>query len=195
MKKYAFIVSFLVLLIVSARALNAQNVAVKTNVLYGATTTPNLSVEMALGIKTTLDLQGTYNPFIFHDNKKLRHWSVQPELRFWLCEKFTGGFFGLHAHHGVFNVGGIRLPLEIYPGLKDHRYQGHATGGGFSYGHQWYLGPRWNIEAQFGFGYTYVDFDRYECHKCGEQLGSGHKHYFGPTKMGISLIYLFKSKK
>lgn len=91
MKKYAFIVSFLVLLIVSTGAVHAQNVAVKTNLLYGATTTPNLSVEMALGIKTTLDLQGTYNPFTFHDNKKLRHWSVQPELRFWLCEKFTGG--------------------------------------------------------------------------------------------------------
>ncbi len=194
MKKNIFIL-FVLFLCLTTSELVAQHVAVKTNLVYWGTTTPNLSIETALGIKTTLDLQGTYNPFTFHDNKKLRHWSVQPEVRFWLCEKFVGGFFGLHAHHGVFNVGGIKLPLEIYPGLEHHRYQGHATGAGFSYGHQWYLGAHWNLEAQFGFGYTYADFDRYECHKCGEHLGRGHKHYFGPTKMGVSLVYLFKSKK
>ncbi|MCD7936479.1 MAG: DUF3575 domain-containing protein [Tannerellaceae bacterium] len=193
MKNYTLIL-FLLLFAIPI-GMKAQEVGIRTNLLYWGTTTPNLSVETALGKKITLEVTGGYNPFTFHDNKKLRHWLVQPELRLWTCEKFVGSFFGFHAHYGEYNVGGIKLPLEIFRGLENHRYQGYAVGGGFSYGYQWYLGPHWNIEAQFGFGYTYTEFDRYECHKCGEHLGKGHKHYFGPTRIGVSLVYLFKSKK
>lgn len=41
---------------------NAQDFAVKTNVLYWATTTPNLGFEVGLGEKTSLELIGGYNP-------------------------------------------------------------------------------------------------------------------------------------
>lgn len=152
-------------------------------------------MEVALGPKSTIDLQGTYNPFSFKDNKKLKHWSVQPEYRLWNCEKFVGSFFGFHAHYAYYNVGGIKLPMDIFSSLRNYRYQGYAVGGGFSYGYQWFLGPHWNLEAEFGFGYTYAHFDKYNCHKCGDFLGKGHKHYFGPTKIGVSIVYLIKSKK
>ena len=39
----------------------AQNVALKTNLLYWATTTPNLSAEFGLGKRTSLELTGAYN--------------------------------------------------------------------------------------------------------------------------------------
>lgn len=41
----------------------AQDVAVKTNLLYWATTTPNLGMEIGLGKQTTLDIVGGYNPW------------------------------------------------------------------------------------------------------------------------------------
>lgn len=44
-------------------AISAQHVALKNNLLYDATTTPNLALEIGLGKKTTLDLYGGYNPF------------------------------------------------------------------------------------------------------------------------------------
>ncbi len=192
MRKY---VVGLILLSLIPIELTAQNVGVKTNLLYWGSTTPNISVETALGMKTTLEITGGYNPFEFSDNKKVKHWLVQPEFRLWTCEKYVGSFFGVHAHYSEYNVGGWNLPLDIFPGLTNQRYQGYAVGGGFSYGYQWYLGPHWNIEAQFGFGYTYTEYDTYECHQCGEFLGRSHKHYFGPTRMGVSIVYLFKSKK
>jgi len=37
---------------------------------------------------------------------------VQPELRYWLCEKFNGHFFGVHLHGGIFNVGALSLPFD-----------------------------------------------------------------------------------
>ena len=47
----------------------AQEVAVKTNLLYDATTTFNLGAEFCLAPKWTLDLSANYNPFTFSDNK------------------------------------------------------------------------------------------------------------------------------
>lgn len=176
---------------------HAQQVALKTNLLYLGTTTPNLSAEIALGKKTTLDIQGSYNPFRFgskETNRKIQHWLVMPELRRWVYENFEGHFFGFHGFYGRYNAGNIDLPLDIFSGLKDSRYEGYGVGAGFSYGYQWYLSPHWNMEAQFGFGYSYLNYERYECHNCGELLEKTHKHYFGPTKIGVSIIYLFTSK-
>lgn len=72
----------------------AQDIAVKTNLLYWATSTPNIGFEFGLGKRTTLDLVGGYNPWTLNkdDNKKIKHWMVMPEFRYWLCERFNGHF-------------------------------------------------------------------------------------------------------
>ena len=41
----------------------AQDIAVKTNLLYWATSTPNIGFEFGLGKRTTLDLVGGYNRY------------------------------------------------------------------------------------------------------------------------------------
>lgn len=170
---------------------SAQKAAVKTNLLYWATTTPNLALEFGLGKRTTLEVGGTYNPFTFKDNAKFKHWMVQPEFRLWNCQRFNRGFWGIHLMGGEFNVGNIDLPFKLIPALKTHRYEGWAVGGGVSYGYDWYLSPRWNMEATIGVGYLYLDMKRYECAKCGDFLGKETKNYFGPTKFGLSFSYLF----
>ena len=57
---------------------SAQKAAIKTNLLYDATTTFNLGAEFALSPKWTLDVSGNYNPWTFSNNKKWKHWLVQP---------------------------------------------------------------------------------------------------------------------
>lgn len=161
--------------------------AIKTNALYWATTTPNLGFEVGLSDKFTLELSGNYNPWTFSNESKLKHWLVQPELRYWLCERFNGHFFGLHGHYADYNIGGIKMF-----GLKDSRYQGNLYGAGLSYGYQWILSKRWSIEATIGVGYARVNYDKYPCGECGTKLKDGHKNYFGPTKAGLSIIYILK---
>ena len=58
----------------------AQDIGVKTNILYWATSTPNLGFEVGLGKRTTLDLAGGYNPWTLdrEANRKIRHWMVMP---------------------------------------------------------------------------------------------------------------------
>lgn len=158
----------------------AQDVAVKSNVLYWAVTTPNLGMEFALSQKYTLELAVAYNPWTFKDDKKMRFWLAQPELKYWLCEKFEGHFFGLHLHGAQF-----------YGGFGDKRYDGYLAGGGFTYGYNWILSPHWNLEAAIGIGYARLWFKespRIHCVKCETDR---QKNYFGPTKAAVSFIYIF----
>lgn len=116
--------------------------AIKTNALYWATSTPNLGIEVGLAKKLTLDISGNYNPWKFGDDRQIKHWLVQPELRYWLCERFNGSFFGLHGHYGEMNVSN----LNIF-GMGHDRYDGNLYGAGISYGYQWIISKRWSMEA------------------------------------------------
>lgn len=177
---------------------SAQNeVGIKTNLLYGGYTfTPNLGVEIGLGKRTTLEIAGGYNPWNLNgaknNNKKSVHWLAQAEFRYFLCERFNGHFFGVHALGGQYNIGRHELPLLLGKGSKDFRFEGLALGAGVSYGYQLVLGTHWNVEFNIGVGYAHLKYDKYNCPKCGEKLESSTRSYFGPTKAGISLIYLIK---
>lgn len=60
-------------------SLSAQNVAVKTNLLYDVSTTINLGAEIGLSPKWTLDLSANYNGWTFSENKKWKHWLFNPK--------------------------------------------------------------------------------------------------------------------
>ena len=170
----------------------AQRVALKTNFLYWATTTPNLGVEIRLHEQWTFDLSGNYNPFRFDSssekNPKLTHWLLQPELRYWLCRRFEGGYFGVHGLYGKYNLGGI----SFLPDLKDYRYDGDLYGGGISYGYHWAFSDRWGFEANLGVGYAYLKYAKYDCGACGKKQGDYYRHYIGPTRLALSIVYFFK---
>lgn len=173
-------------------ALSAQDFAVKSNLLYDATATINLGVEIGLSPKWTLDLSANYNGWTFDENRKWKHWMAQPEARYWLCERFNGHFLGTHLLGGQFNAGGVKLPFGMYKGLRNHRYEGFYYGAGLVYGYQWLLNRRWSIEAALGLGYVRAHYDRYNCPQCGDWEGSGKKNYLGVTKAVVSLIYILK---
>lgn len=173
----------------------AQKVGVKTNLLYGiATKTPNLGIEIALQEKNTLNISGGYNPWNLdgrhNDNKKMVHWVIQPEWKYWFCSVFNGHYIGLHGLGSYYNINKTEVPLMFD---KKYRYQGYLLGGGISYGYQWILGKRWNIEASIGLGAAYMNYDKYECKNCGFRIEKDkQKIYFGPTKASISIIYIIK---
>lgn len=166
-----------------------QTMAIKNNLIYDATLTPNLSLEFGMGKKFTLDITAGYNPFEFKDHKRFKHFLAQPEFRYWTCERFNGLFFGLHAHAGVYSVAGLELPFGYFSSLKDHRYEGWLAGGGLSIGYQWMLGKRWNLEASLGAGYAYIHYDEYYCAECSPLLRQGPYHYWGITRANISLAF------
>jgi len=166
-----------------------SSVALKTNLLYAATLTPNLALEIGLGKKTTLEIGGGCNFYDPDNGKNWKHWLVQPEFRWWFCERFNGSFLGVHALGGEYNFAKIDLPLSVFSDLKDYRYDGYFYGAGVVFGHQWILGKRWSLEASVGVGYVRVHYDKYNCASCGGAIKSGVKNYWGPTKAALSFIF------
>ena len=173
-----------------------RQLGIKTNLLYWATTTPNLGLEMAVGNKHTAQVFFGLNPWkqSSGDHSSLRHWMVMPEYRYWFNQNFEGWFMGVHALGGQYNVGGVRFPFGLLKGLRNHRDEGWYVGGGITAGKQWILSKHWNFEASLGLGYIHTQYDKFECGTCGEKLKSAHKNYVGPTKMALSLIYLIPGR-
>lgn len=167
----------------------SQNIGVKTNLVYWSTTTPNIGVELALSNKKSIDIVTGLNTFTFNNNRKLKHLIIQPDIRYWFCETFNGHFLGLHAHWAQYNVSGIDIPFGRLETLKDNRYQGYLYGGGLSYGYQWPINKRLNLEVNVGAGYAHIKYDKYPCRECGAKINEGNYNYFGVTKTALSLIY------
>ena len=190
--KKAFTLLFFTAL--AATAVHAQRVVLKHNVLLDVVHSPNLSLELGLTPKQTLDIQVGFNPFTYNsaDNSKFRHITVQPEWRYWTCERFNGWFFGIHAHAGRFNAGNVTLPLNLFHTVQNARYEGWFAGAGVGAGYQLPLSRRWSVEAELGLGYAYVDYDKFACGKCGTLQQDGNSHYFGVTRAGLSLVYVLK---
>ena len=142
MKQYlrkTFIAGIAILLTASVNMVHAQHTALKTNLLYDATTTPNLGLEMGLDKKHTLQVFYGLNPWKFGhdaDRKYLKHWVVNPEFRHWFCNRFNGSFFGIHAFGGQYDAVGIKPPFGWWDELKDYRHEGWFVGGGIAYGYQ-----------------------------------------------------------
>jgi hypothetical protein len=194
--KYSFYLLLLALLMGgSVSKVNAQEWAIKTNVLYDATATINLGVEIGLAPKWTLDISGNLNAWSKDEQTRWKHWLVQPEARYWFCDRFSRHFIGAHAIGGAFNLGGINNNLSFlgtdFSVLKEKRYQGYAYGGGIAYGFAFMLSEHINLELEAGFGYMYLDYDIYECGNCGRRIDEGTHHYVGPTKAAINLVFLF----
>lgn len=62
-----------VLFLLVGVSLSAQNLAVKTNLLYDASSTINLGTEIGLSPKWTLDLSVNYNGWTFSENKQWKN--------------------------------------------------------------------------------------------------------------------------
>ena len=116
--------SFLIVAVMTLTALtvSAQQVALKTNLLYGgALQSPNLSLELRLAPRWSMELGGGANFFFYstdpssdrYKTKKISHWLVQPEGGDWACEAFNGPFFGLHGSGGAFKLGSGNIPFVL----------------------------------------------------------------------------------
>lgn len=97
MKKINYIIiSALFAILPYTSRLKAQTIAVKSDLLTGALSSPNLSAEVKLSERFTLEAGFHYNPFSIGKDKYLKHWFVQPELRYWMYQPYKRSFLGIN---------------------------------------------------------------------------------------------------
>lgn len=174
----------------------AQDFALKSNLVADGLMNINLGAEVGIAPRWTIDVSGEFNGWTLSHGRRWKHWAVQPEGRYWFCDRFAGHFVGIHAHGGQYNIGGFDGKYNLFGTdarkLKNSRYEGWFVGAGVAYGYAWILGRHWNLEGEIGVGYSYTRFDRYRCAGCGKKLENNKSHnYVGPTKAAVNLVYTF----
>lgn len=177
----------------------AKGFALRNNLLYDATVTPNLGMEIPLGLHTSLGVNAGFkwwNRFFpwDRDTEKAAKWRnlmIVPEFRYYPKVRGTGHFFGLNFVYTHYNAAALNFPVgTIYKEVRDLRLQGDLYGGGLFYGYSWRLGNRWRIEAEAGLGAGRYDQDVFECPYCGKQLRS-EKGWTLLPRLGANIVYTF----
>lgn len=174
---------YLIILLLFSLPVAAKEVIIKTNLPYAATLTPNLGIEFAVGSSFSFNLEGGYSPIELSKDKYLKNFIVNPEVRYWLCHRFIGSFIGVHGIYSEYNLD--------YEKWLNHRYDGYAVGGGLTYGYHFFLSKHWGIELSAGLGYAYLHYKKYQPGDCGDYVGKFKRNYVGPTRLSISLLYVF----
>ena len=167
--KFKWIVMMVMLFFLTG--IKAQEVVLKTNLVSDAILSPNLGVEIGMAPRWTLDLNGNINAWNINGHS-WKHWMVQPEARYWFCNRWAGHFVGAHIHGGQYNVGALKNNISFlgsdFSNLSDKRYQGWFAGVGVAYGYAWI------------------------CATCGKKIEKDKPHhYVGPTKAAVNLVYVF----
>jgi hypothetical protein len=170
--------TFFSFILLCCQAALAQRIALKTNSLYWATLSPNIDAELRLSGHYTLDL-GMAGNFTTRDNRQLKFVQASPELRYWFSRPMARHFVGLTAFAANYSFK-----------LNEHNYNGDAFAAGLTYGFDWVISRRWNIEATLGAGLVkYRCFD-YPVDGVKPLSPNRDKTVFAPVKAGISVSYL-----
>lgn len=171
---------FLFFYVFNATDLQAQRVALKTNLTDWMTASPNIGLEFTISRCLSFDLSATATPFKYKPNFYFRHIRIQPELRYWLSSPLTRHYVGVTAFYSTYDVV-----------VKKRGYFGESYAVGLTYGYNWILSRRWNFELSAGVGGIRYHLARYtppEVHPTPNDAG----WKIAPVKLGISFIYVLK---
>ncbi len=199
--------TFLGLLLLATYHASAQ-VALRTNLAYDATLTPNLGAEMRLDSAWTMGINVGLNAWDINkaENKKWRHLLVSPNVRrYWgrrtehaapdslwgipPTESRSLRYLEMNAIYSHFNVGNTRIPFGLYNAIKDRRLQGDLVALGAKYGWSWIMARHWRIEAEAGIAVGYAWFKEYDCETCGTYYGRGDRIFLLP-QLGVNVVYI-----
>lgn len=176
------IILLTILLISSIGLAKAQFYSVSANAVALATGTINTEASMTINRNWSLHADVSLNPWRI-EKFRIQHLMIRPQVRWWATESYRGFFIGAHTLFAGYHFG--------IPKYMSNKYKGVAFGAGLDIGWSWPISTQWNIEAQLGGGWVYADYDKLECRNCGELRDSQSRHLFLPTKVGVSLVYLF----
>lgn len=170
---------------------HAQHIAIRNNVLYDLTGALSAGVEIPCSQKSSIDVYGSIRPWKREAENVHKHWLTEVQYRYWTCQVMNGFFLGPYAHVGEFNLGNYNLLPGTLRVAKNSRYEGWLAGLGFGIGYEYALAKHWNIGAEIGVGYTYINYKAYACERCGKLKDNDVYHYIGPSRIGLSILYVF----
>ena len=173
-----------------------KGIAIRTNLAYAASATPNIGLEVPVGEHFSLGFNAGFKPwprwFVWDWDKtrerKWRHLLIAPEFRYWPETVYDKLFVGADLIYTHYNVGAVKFPFGMYPDVRQNRLQGDFYGLGLFAGWSWQLSDHWRLEAEAGLGAGYADAKKYDCAYCGAEIGRKQGPVLVP-KLGVNLSY------
>jgi len=166
--------------------------ALRTNLLYDATLSPNLGMDVRVDSTWTVGLLAGLNAWDIDktENKKWRHVLFSFRARMYTKGNiFHKRYFEGDLIYSHFNVGNTKIPFGLYSATKNRRLQGDLVALGGKYGYSWILARDWRIEAEAGVAVGYAWYKEYDCPHCGTFLGDGCRIFLLP-QLGINIVYI-----
>ena len=154
----------------------SQKIAIKTNALEWATVSPNISAEFVVSPTMSLDLSASFNGWTPFANAKFDHLRVQPELRYWFQRPMAQHFIGFTL-----------LYIDYDMMAKGVCHDGQGVGGGFTYGYDFVLSKRWNIELAAGIGALYRTERKYDEGSAYPETNNLKGWCLIPVKLGVTV--------
>lgn len=150
--------------------LYAQRASVSTDVLKWATLSPNVSVEMMLSSRTTLNIESSINPFgELGGDLQLTHAMISPEFRFWFKRPQHSHFIGANILTSAYNIK-----------YGSNAFEGRTVAVGITYGYAFILSDRFSLTPTVGYGYGMVN----------NTVDALREFKPMPTKIGLGFTYI-----
>ena len=167
-------------------------VVLRNNLLYDATLSPNLGLDLRVDTAWTVGLLAGFNAWDIDkdSNKKWRHMLFSLRARkYGRGQLFHKGYFESDLIYSHYNVGNIKFPFGLYKSVRDRRLQGDLFALGGKYGYSWIMARDWRIEAEAGVAVGYAWFKEYDCAVCGSYYGKDDRIFLLP-QLGINVVYI-----
>lgn len=208
------IVATLLICLLTVSETHSQQIDLRSNLLYDATLTPNLGIEVRTDSAWSVGINGGLNAWDINKqkNKKWRHVLVSPYLRHYFGHRADTVRYHLDTDatptqwrdttelrrmqyieanviYSHYNVGNIHFPFGLWPDARNHRFQGDFLALGAKYGYSWVMSRDWRIEAEAGIAIGYTWFKEYDCPHCGSFLGDRSRIFLLP-QLGVNVVYV-----
>ena len=166
-------------------------IALRTNLLYDATLSPNLGVDVRVDSLRTVGMLAGLNTWDIdkEKNKKWRHALFSLRARKYRDSLFHKGYYEGDLIYSHYNVGNTKIPFGLYSAVKDRRLQGDLIALGGKYGYSWILSRTWRIVADAGVAVGFAWFKEYDCDHCGTYYGKGDRIFLLP-QLGVNVVYI-----
>lgn len=172
---------------------SGQQLAVSNNLVYDATLTPNLGLEIPIDSAWTAGVNVGFRPWPADEyaTRKHRHLAIALHARRWtgdsLWHKRFYGFNVLYAHY---NLAGLNLPIRwgLFKDARHHRVQGDLWAVGGFYGYAWDLGSRFSLELEGGLNLAYTHYERFGRCRCAKSEGTRSRFFILP-QVGLNIVY------
>jgi hypothetical protein len=183
MSKRIKIIFIIILLIATKTSLNAQRIALTTNLVEDALVTPNIGVDIVVADNQSVTFDASYAPYKLSQQFYNKCMTFRAGYKYWFNQAFYAHYVGVDA---VFSSSDV--------GVANFRSRDEYIGVGIGYGYSFILGSRLNLIPHVGvglaYGKSYEGYDQMLAPGQGVQAVAtpGFKPIL--TRFGITIHYI-----